>query len=259
MKNLFISPHLDDAVLSCGGLISKEVRINNTQVYVLNLFSGLPEKNSLSEAAKQFHQSCGLGSNAIEIRKQEELAASKNLGYTPLFLDLFESQYRLNKFGQHVYDSFDEVFKGNAEKESTLISYLEENMEKIIKAHYFDTIFIPLTIGNHVDHVIARRAVENISQRNFPKEKIKFYEDMPYACRHQQLTNPSYLENLTSILELLPSIDFERKLHTIEKYASQVSMLWRSKEQISEDYREYSFLISQKPGMYYERYWQKKD
>lgn len=56
-KILIISPHLDDAVLSCGDLINKYVK-EGYQVDVLTIFSGSVDENSLSDAAKQFHNNC---------------------------------------------------------------------------------------------------------------------------------------------------------------------------------------------------------
>ena len=56
-KILIISPHLDDAVLSCGDLINKYVKEGH-QVDVLTIFSGSVDENSLSDAAKQFHNNC---------------------------------------------------------------------------------------------------------------------------------------------------------------------------------------------------------
>ncbi len=257
MKILFVSPHLDDAVLSCGGLISKEVRLNNSEVYVLNIFTGLPEANNLSDAAIQFHQSCGLGPNAIEIRRKEEIAASKELGFIPLFLDQFESQYRFNEIGKHFYASFDEVFEGKAEKEGKLISILEQEIADIQEKNRFDAIFIPLSIGNHVDHVITRKSIENLSKTNLFTDKIKYYEDMPYA--HQGVQGSPYIDNsLSPALELIHDIDYQRKLHAIGMYASQARMLWQDKDHMIKVYEEYSSFISNQTEVYYERYWLKK-
>ena len=50
---LFISPHMDDAVLSCGGYIGK-LADNDYPVMVLTLFCGSPE-GPLSPLARGMH------------------------------------------------------------------------------------------------------------------------------------------------------------------------------------------------------------
>lgn len=258
MNFLYISPHLDDAVLSCGGLISKVSRLNSSNVFVLNIFTGLPSEDTLSSIAKEFHKSCGLNANAIEIRKKEEIEASKKLGYTSLFLDYYESQYRLNSTGQHVYDSFDEVFEGKAEKEMDLMLSIQADIKTIMRNNHFDMVYIPKGIGNHVDHIIARKCMENIFKEKLFSGVLHYYEDMPYA--YQTLNNtPLKIDNtITSKLESIPSIDFNRKLEAIRLYSSQVDMLWCDSERIDKEYKEYSFFVSKKIGTYYERYWLKK-
>ncbi len=68
MRWIYISPHLDDAVLSCGGLI-REQTSTKTQVEIWTVFSGDPPAGSLSAFANFQHTQWGLGVEASSLRR----------------------------------------------------------------------------------------------------------------------------------------------------------------------------------------------
>lgn len=67
-KYIFLSPHLDDAIFSCGDYISK-LTSEGEIVLVITIFSGYPLSQQLQPSAKQFHKLCNLGKYPIEERK----------------------------------------------------------------------------------------------------------------------------------------------------------------------------------------------
>uniref|UniRef100_Q46SZ0 LmbE-like protein n=2 Tax=Burkholderiaceae TaxID=119060 RepID=Q46SZ0_CUPPJ len=83
-----LSPHLDDAVFSCGCLIAA-VRNPN----VLTVFAGLPSPDM---EPPEWDRAAGFGSarEAVLSRRHEDARALGQLGGHPLWLDLLDSQYR---------------------------------------------------------------------------------------------------------------------------------------------------------------------
>ena len=67
---LFISPHMDDAVLSCGGYIGK-LTAYGYPVMVLTLFCGSPE-GPLSPLAEALHAEWRLPKDAPAVRREED-------------------------------------------------------------------------------------------------------------------------------------------------------------------------------------------
>ncbi|WP_225208806.1 PIG-L family deacetylase, partial [Streptococcus pneumoniae] len=55
----FLSPHLDDAIFSCGDYISK-LTSEGEIVLVITIFSGYPLSQQLQPSAKQFHKLCNI-------------------------------------------------------------------------------------------------------------------------------------------------------------------------------------------------------
>lgn len=86
---LVISPHLDDAVLGCGRLLS-----GHPDSTVLTVFAGGRPDWSTPTA---WDGHCGFrpGEDVISVRRQEDRAALAVLGAVPQWLDLPEEAYRL--------------------------------------------------------------------------------------------------------------------------------------------------------------------
>lgn len=255
-KTLFISPHLDDVVLSCGGCVHKEINELDSVVTVVTIFTGLPEPDTLSEAAKEFHNSINLGDNAISVRRSEDIEAASFLNFKTLHLGFLESQYRQNPNGSHRYKCLLEIFKAYVDEEKDTLDQVTHALKNVITASKWKRIFIPLGNGNHIDHLITRRAVENISQECGFFNHITYYEDMPYSYydRNGENTTP-YTKEMECYLEPLSAESFMAKVGGVEIYQSQVNMLWGSPEHMKKAYLDYAYSISQDKEKVYERYW----
>ncbi|MBX9786317.1 MAG: PIG-L family deacetylase [Alphaproteobacteria bacterium] len=254
-KSLFVSPHLDDAVLSCGGLIHKMCEAHSV-VYVVSIFTGLPNPKSLSEAAIEFHRSIQLGDNAIEVRCSEDLKVSKFLKYHPIHLGLFESQYRQNEQGEHTYKSLDSIFKGQLEEEKTCILQLAPMIKDLLRSHSFDDIYVPMGVGNHIDHLIVRHVLEKVGKEGSLCDDLIYYEDMPYACYEGHVVPERHFKKkMKAYLEPLSETNFNTKIKGISLYKSQINMLWQSQDNMVKSYIDYSHSTSEDKGKLYERYW----
>jgi LmbE family N-acetylglucosaminyl deacetylase len=77
---IVLSPHPDDAVLSCGGWIDQLVQ-NGARPIAITIFGGdAPVAVPLSDFAQSLHQRWQLGDNAAAQRRNEDRAACDRLG-----------------------------------------------------------------------------------------------------------------------------------------------------------------------------------
>src|SRR5215469_2273363 len=80
-RHIYLAPHFDDAVMSCGGSIAFQ-RMAGPQVLAITIFGSAGKSGSaLTPFATQLQRETGLGSTAEEAiaRRKEEDAAACNL------------------------------------------------------------------------------------------------------------------------------------------------------------------------------------
>jgi len=84
---LFVSPHLDDAVLACGALIAA-----STRPVVLTLFAG---RAPTGQPLTDWDRAAGFveGEDVVAARREEDREALALLGAIPAWLDLRDDQY----------------------------------------------------------------------------------------------------------------------------------------------------------------------
>jgi LmbE family N-acetylglucosaminyl deacetylase/O-antigen/teichoic acid export membrane protein len=181
---LFLSPHLDDAVLSCGGLLSRLARAGKkvlvVSVFTADLSKGLP----LSWLARRNLRSWGLeaAGKPFSLRCQEDIAAAQFLGVKTAHLGFLDALYRRSQGGALYYPRStvglplhpeDQVVTGQA-----VSARLKELRAEVTDPASLQ-VFVPLGLGGHVDHQLVRACAESV----FDREILMYYEDMPYAAR----------------------------------------------------------------------------
>lgn len=157
-RAIFISPHLDDAVFSCGGTIS--LLKNEGSILVINIFT-----NYLTD--KKYH-----GIVMSEERKAEEKKASEFLGYDSINLDELDAIFRHKD-----YENIKNIFYPPNTSDLKWIPQLREKLFSVLEQFEYQELYIPLGIGWHVDHILTYLAFEPW----FGKKNILFYEDTPYC------------------------------------------------------------------------------
>ena len=149
MKICIVSPHLDDAILSCGILMQRQRALGN-EIVSLNIFTA--------------------GTNAENRRKEEQLA-EQEIGAQAFFLDELDAPER-----NPLYKSDIKLFFGSLEDiPEQYITKLEKIISDFFSTHKIDVAYFPLAAGTHIDHRIAYTVGRHI--RNVV---VKFYEDRPY-------------------------------------------------------------------------------
>ena len=247
----YLSPHLDDAVLSCGGLIRQQV-LNGARVTVITIFAGQPIHHELSPFAASLHARWGSEAEMVSERRREDQAAIESLGARTCHLDYVDAIYRSDG-SEHLYTCERDLFGHIHPSEVALadeVAYAISNMLTPGEP----LLFAPLGVGNHVDHqVVAAAALALIPQAG----RLTFYEDYPYVERPGALTRRlDALREVEWSAELQPlSVGcIEAKIEAIGAYQSQLSNLFGGAEGMKLRITEYARAICPADGLA-ERHW----
>ncbi len=173
---LYLSPHLDDVALSCGGQVFQRVR-RGERVVVATLAAGDEPPEVVSGLAATLFRAWGLHPGAVMVtRRREDEEACRILGAAPIHLDLAEAIHRLHPAtGEPLYPTLGRLFGRPDPVEAPLADRLAARLRELPAAA---RVFAPLGIGGHVDHRLTRTAAE----RTFG-DRLAYYEDYPYAER----------------------------------------------------------------------------
>ncbi len=181
MQHIFLSPHLDDAVASCGGTIAKLV-YQREDVLVLTVFTKNPE---IKKIPKKFHKFA-----IYDQRKIEDQKALNRLSVDYKWLDIEERAYR-----QPLLKKPTDIFKINLSKgleQFSNITTIQAELDKLIEKYPKAKFYAPLAIGNHFDNVEVFLAslMYMIDYAIF--EKFQFYLDF-YGMISTRIRNKHYL------------------------------------------------------------------
>ncbi len=230
MRWIYISPHLDDAVLSAGGLIYEQTRAG-LPVEIWTMMCGFPPEGELSTFAQVLHYQWGFSSaeEAVRLRRAEDDQAASIVGAKTVHFDFLDCIYRRGADGSWLYPL--EVFIPPLEGEADLPAQIAAAISARLQPD--DVLVGQFGIGRHVDHVTVRRAVER------PNRPIWYDLDIPYL-----FNNPSELApNTAGMQESLQPVTesgLEAWLEGISAYRSQLSSLFESPEKLFETIRAYS-------------------
>jgi LmbE family N-acetylglucosaminyl deacetylase len=182
MRWIYLSPHFDDAVLSCGGLIFEQAR-QGLQPEIWTIFAGDAPAGPLSPLALSCHADWGIPDvhELVAVRRNEDQAAAAIVGAEVAHFSLPDCIYRRTADGEALYP--DDVFVPfhpfdlglDADIAAALAAELEPQ----------DILVSPLAIGAHVDHRLARLAAERLDR------PLRYYADIPYVFRRPETLAPA--------------------------------------------------------------------
>jgi LmbE family N-acetylglucosaminyl deacetylase len=159
---IYVSPHMDDAVYSCGGQIAQR-RAAGARVLVLTVFGN----------GRDDDQGSGLFGD-LALRKREERAAMDLLDLDHLLLNLPDLLVRKRGPGDLLRYALPFAELGPSE--------LQRDLQAAVLAlgswlSPGGKLFFPLGVGAHPDH----RLVFEVGQSMADRSDVWFYEDVPYA------------------------------------------------------------------------------
>lgn len=143
-----LSPHFDDAVLSCWSVLSGPQR-----VLVVNVFTGAPAAGS---GARWWDRMTGAGDSAERIRERidEDRAALALAGREAVNIGLLEVQYREGGPAPGLI--------------APLLGAVGDN----------SALYAPAAMGHHADHALVRDAALALHARGIA---VTLYADLPHA------------------------------------------------------------------------------
>lgn len=144
-----ISPHLEDAVFSCGSLLAA-----SRQALVITVFAGLPGPD-LAAPAHDSAAGFATARAAMETRRHEDACALSALGAEPVWLDFLEQQY-----GQR-YDAVSIALR----------------LGRLLALQPGGTVLAPMGL-RHADHMLVNAACMLVREATFA--------DLPETVPHAE-------------------------------------------------------------------------
>jgi len=152
MATVILSPHLDDAVLSCWQMLTRPGHVT-----VINVFAGVPASLDRPAWWDRYTGATDSGERVRE-RIEEDRRALALAGRTAINLDLLDEQYR----------AADQT-----------VAPLAAQLEPLLAPD--DRICAPAAFADHADHALVRRAALQLRTAGFP---VSLYADLPHATAH---------------------------------------------------------------------------
>jgi len=253
VRPVYLSPHLDDAVLSCGGLIHWQAQ-QGLRPIVITCFAAVPDYGVLSPFALEQHQRWGQLVAPVEQRRCEDDTALTYLGAQYQHWDYLDCIYRRHPdSGEFLYASEEAIFGQIHSAEHKLAERLATEVTQSLAAEAI-LICAPLAVGPHVDHQVVLQAALRLRQMGF---QVQFYEDYPYAGDPAKLDQVLHTWAFPpkAIVQAIPTEDLEAKVTAIALYRSQLGVLFGDETSMAERVRAYARTVSGDEG-YAERYWE---
>jgi len=225
-----LSPHLDDAALSCGALMIDARR--HTTVTVATLFTeGGPPPYTLSARRHLREMRAADAETLYRTRRTEDRAALEPMGLSCRHAGLTEAQFRHRSMAgtrrrwatmlpelAHIYPVYRvHVVSGRvAPADAGTVREAREFIQRIAGPAPA-LVLAPLGVGGHVDHVLVRTAAERSGAR------IAYYSDFPYNQRHR--VDQAFVRR-NGLVEARWARPTEAKAELIRAYRTQAGALF---------------------------------
>lgn len=201
----FISPHLDDAIFSCGGLIY-ELKKKNNIIKVINVFTGFDDKNYSKEGLDFLKKTSFKSfSELFEKRLEEDKKVFDELNINVFNLGFKEFIFQKKSLEEYFNDK--KLKKAIFEKINNLLT--DKNR----------LIFIPYGLGNNPDHLLLRQIVED------KFKNIIYYLEWPYIIKNYS--------KIAKLIDNYQIFEFKKNLFIkeefIKNYQSQIKTIFQDK------------------------------
>ncbi len=207
--HIYLSPHLDDAVFSCGGTIALQ-RARGERVLVVTVCAGVPSESApppplLAEGLD------ALGITAAELvrhRLAEDRAAMAVLGVSYEWKEELDAIFRMPGHYGTLAGLLGPIADGDP-----LVPACRELARRVAPGAM---LYAPLGVGEHVDHRIVCDAALSAGR------PVLLYEDFPYA-----MNDVHALQRRASTFSLTEELSFvdrglELRIDASEQYRSQL-------------------------------------
>ena len=171
MRWIYLSPHLDDAALSAGGLIYEQTR-SGVEVEIWTFMCGFPRDGEYSQFAEENHAKWGFSSaeETVRARRAEDVNAANILGAKFVHFDFLDCIYRRGRNKEWLYR---EISVPPHEEDADIPAQIASAISTRVAPD--DVLVCQLTVGSHVDHVLVRNGAELIGW------SLRYIIDVPYV------------------------------------------------------------------------------
>jgi LmbE family N-acetylglucosaminyl deacetylase len=226
---LFLQPHYDDVALSCGATAAAWSAAGCAP-HIVTVFASELVHAMVGELAARKHARWQLDDpDAVHAqRREEDGRAAAVLGCTIRWLGLPDAIYRGDR-----YPDDGALYGAVHPDEFALATHLAEELLQLPEWRPGTQLFVPLGIGDHVDHQLAFEAGRQLAARGV---EVWAYEDLPYAI-HTPAAREQRLARLAGAVDEAERVSvagtLERKLSAVGAYGSQLPVIFR----FAADYR----------------------
>lgn len=228
MRWIYISPHLDDAVLSAGGLIYEQTTAGmDVEIWTMNC--GFPSDGELSLFAQALHFMWGVPAAAdlLAARRAEDIKAANLVGAKTVHFDFWDCIYRRGKKGDWLYSNvFVPPHVDDADLPAQMAAAISARLEP------GDQVVCQFGIGSHVDHILVRRAVEMLNR------PLHYLADLPYLFKSPAELQP-HTVGLKAETHRITDAGVWTWLEACAAYESQLDSLFDSRQEMKNQFLQY--------------------
>jgi len=228
MRWIYISPHLDDAVLSAGGFLYEQAQAG-IAVEIWTIVCGFPPPGELTPLAQVLHFTWGTGSaeDTVKLRRAEDMVATRRIGAKAVHFEVPDCIYRRGPDGEPLYL---DLYVQPHPAEAGLIEQITETIASRLQPD--DQVLCQRGVGDHIDHILVRQAVERLNR------PLWYVADLPYLFKQPGELAP-LMAGMDESLHPITEAGLKAWIEAILLYESQLSSLFDSNEQIEQEIRSY--------------------
>lgn len=219
---LFISPHLDDVVFSCGGTLAK-MSNDGWHTILCTVFTKSVVKPTGFALACQLDKNLAPEVDYMKLRRAEDCRAARVLGVSEvLHLNFSEAPHR-------GYDSAPELFAG-VKSGDEIWKSVSEHLALLKNIHQPEIIFAPQGLGNHCDHL---QTIDSVLE-TFSVSQINWYYDTPYIIRQPYTLKYQHLPAQLISRSTDISAYIDSKIAASVEYESQIVFQFGGRKQLEQ-------------------------
>ncbi len=220
---LFISPHYDDAVLSCATTLM-ELQQRGHSCQVLTIFGGYPPLSfRASEIARQYAaEDLGLPEAEIDeshfsllvaLRYQEDRRAFQQLGAVRREVLPFPDAIYRGANEQAYYETEEELFGiPHPLDEESLLPQIAKSL--ISHGKHQSHIWVFPAVSNHVDHQLLTKLGTAMLSLGY---RVLFYAEFPYWQQDHRFSEDGWVQ-----ADVKSSVYYPAKLTAVLEYKTQL-------------------------------------
>jgi len=232
MHWIYLSPHFDDAVYSCGAAIWQQTQAGDA-VEIWTICAGDPPADRpLTPFASLLHARWGLTEQAVTARKAEDAAACTLVGAASLRFSIPDCIYRYHPLtGAPIVQDEQGLWSSGPHPEPWLVEQLAQSLASDLRPEV--QVVAPLAIGDHTDHCLVRQAAEALNR------PLWYYPDTPYTMR-----SPDAGVYYTSARQIVPQTLTAQAVtiwqQAAASYASQLTTFWADRTMLDAAFEQYA-------------------